>query len=102
VVLVPDATPAGPSRADIEVRLGQAFLTLNQMAASLAMIERSCTRVLEGLSIADDHTLQNAVALRAATKYAQATLEQTGDVSDAISSVARYLGALKRGLCHCR
>jgi hypothetical protein len=93
---------AAPSRTDIESRISRAFLTLNQMAASLAMIERSCNQVLEGLEIDGHGALHRALALRAATKYAQSTLEQTGDVSDTITSVARYLGCLKKESCTCR
>ncbi len=92
----PDVSLPGPSTAEIESRICQAFLTLNQMAASLALIERSCTRVLDDMPIADEDALQNALALRGALKYVQLTLEQTGDVSDAITRVARYLGGLKK------
>ena len=59
-----DVAAEGPSRADIEARLSQAFLTLNQMAASLALIERSCSRVLEDLPVGDDDALEHALALR--------------------------------------
>ena len=94
---VPQAVhPASPSRADIEARLSQTFLTLNQIAASLALIERSCSRVLEDLPVDDDEALEHALALRAATMYAQLTLERTDDVSDTLTTVARYLGYLKR------
>jgi len=95
---VPDVAQVGPSRADIESRICQAFLTLNQMAASLAMIERSCTLVLEDMPIADEDALRNALALRGAVHYVQLTLEHTGDVSDAITRVARYLACLNKEL----
>ncbi len=85
-----------PSHADIEARLSQTFLTLNQIAASLALIERSCSRVLEDLPVENDEALEHALTLRAATMYAQLTLERTDDVSDTLTTVARYLGYLKR------
>ena len=34
-----------PTRADVDARIGETFLVLNQIAASLALIERSCDRV---------------------------------------------------------
>ena len=92
----------GLSHADIEARLSQTFLTLNQMAASLALIERSCSRVLDELHVVDDDALDHALALRVATMYAQLTLERTGDVSDTLTSVARYLGCLKKDLSEFR
>ena len=97
-----NAARPGPSHADIEARLSQTFLTLNQMAASLALIERSCSRVLEELPVRDDDALDHALALRVATMYAPLTLERTGDVSDTLTTVARYLGGLKKDLSDLR
>ena len=37
-----------PSRAEVDARIGETFLALNQIAAALALIERSCDRVLTG------------------------------------------------------
>ena len=58
---------SSPTRADVDARIGETFLTLNQIAASLALIERSCSRVLEELPVDDDEALEHALALRAAT-----------------------------------
>jgi len=55
-----------PSRAEVDARIGETFLALNQIAAALALIERSCDRVLDGLPVDDDATLDVALALRAA------------------------------------
>lgn len=93
---VADETCAGVTRADIEARLSQSFMTLNQIASSLAVIERSCNRALETLPMASDVEVDQALALRTAASYAQLTLERTGDISDTLSSVARYLRCLKR------
>jgi hypothetical protein len=93
---VADPICAGPSRAEIEIRLGQTFLTLNQIAASLAVIERSCSRALETLPIASDAELDHAIALRSAAAHALLTLERTGDVSDTLNIVARYMRCLKK------
>jgi hypothetical protein len=94
---VADTACAGVSRAEIEARLSHSFLTLNQIASSLAVIERSCSRALETLPIASDAGVDHALALRTAASYAQLTLERIGDISDTLSSVARYLRCLKRG-----
>jgi hypothetical protein len=61
-----DRTPLNPSRADVDARIGDTFLALNQIAASLSLIERSCSRVLEVLPVDDDAALDQALALRAA------------------------------------
>jgi hypothetical protein len=91
-----DTRPPCPTRATIESSLREAFLALNEMAASLAAIERSCRQVLDELPAADASAVDNALALRAATVYAQMTLERTGDVSAALTSVARYIGQLQK------
>jgi len=86
-----DRTPLNPTRADVDARIGDTFLALNQIAASLALIERSCSRVLDALPVADDAALDHALALRAAGVHARVTLEQIGDVADTLTTVLRYL-----------
>ena len=51
-----DRTPMHPTRADVDARIGETFLALNQIAAALSLIERSCARVLDGLPVDDDAT----------------------------------------------
>ena len=80
-----------PTRADVDARIGETFLALNQIAAALALIERSCDRVLEGLAVGDDAGLDTAIALRAARLNAHVTLEQIGNVSDTLTTVLRFL-----------
>jgi len=84
-----------PTRADVDARIGETFLALNQIAASLALIERSCDRVLEGLAVGDDAGLDTAIALRAARLNAHVTLEQIGNVSDTLTTVLRFLSQQK-------
>ena len=86
-----DRAPLNPSRADVDARIGDTFLALNQIAASLALIERSCSRVLEVLPVDGDAALDQALALRAASVHAHVTLEQIGDVADTLTTVLRYL-----------
>ena len=86
-----DRTTVAPTRSDVDARIGESFLALNQIAASLSLIERSCTRVLDGLPLHDDAALENAMALRVASVHAHATLEQIGDISDALTTVLRFL-----------
>ena len=86
-----DRTLRNPTRAEVDARIGETFLALNQIAASLALIERSCSRVLETLPVRDDAALDNALALRVARLHAHLTLEQIGDVSDALMAVLRFL-----------
>jgi hypothetical protein len=90
-----DRTSPKTTRAEVDARIGKSFLALNQIAASLALIERSCGRVLEGLPVGDDAALDNAMALRVASLYAHVTLEQIGDVSDTLTTVLRFLGQEK-------
>jgi hypothetical protein len=90
-----DRTPRTPTRADVDARIGETFLALNQIAASLSLIERSCSRVLDTLSVEDHAALDSALALRVASVYAHVTLEQIGDVSDALMTVLRFLGQQK-------
>lgn len=90
-----DRTPLNPTRADVDARIGETFLALNQIAASLALIERSCDRVLDGLPVGDDATLDTVIALRAARFNAHVTLEQIGNVSDTLTAVLRYLSQQK-------
>jgi len=90
-----DRTPSNPTRADVDARIGETFLALNQIAASLALIERSCDRVLDGLPVDDDATLDIALALRAARFNAHVTLEQIGNVSDTLTTVLRFLSQRK-------
>lgn len=90
-----DRTPMSPTRADVDARIGETFLALNQIAASLALIERSCDRVLEGLPAGDDGGLETAIALRAARSNAHLTLEQIGNVSDTLTTVLRFLAQHK-------
>ena len=85
-----------PTRAGVEAAICETFVALNQMAASLAAIERSCRQVLDALPTTDGTGIDNALALRVATVYAQMTLERTGDVSAALTSVARYIGQLQQ------
>jgi hypothetical protein len=84
-----------PTRAEVDARIGETFLTLNQIAASVALIERSCERVLAGLPIDGDAALDTAIALRAARLYAHVTLEQIGNVSDTLTTVLRFLAGQK-------
>jgi hypothetical protein len=94
----------GPTRADVDARIGDTFLALNQIAASLALIERSCNRVLETLPVNDDAGLDAAVALRTARTHAQDTLERIGNVSDTLTTVLRYLSQQKpqpHEACNC-
>ena len=90
-----DQTLRNPTRAEVDARLGETFLALNHIAASLALIERSCGRALETLPVHDDAALDNALALRAASLYAHVTLEQIGDVSDTLMTVLRFLAQQK-------
>lgn len=90
-----DQAPVNPTRADVDARIGATFLALNQIAASLALIERSCSRVMEALPMADDTAADHALALRTASLYAHVTLEQIGDVSDTLTTVLRFLSQQK-------
>jgi LDH2 family malate/lactate/ureidoglycolate dehydrogenase len=58
-----DRTPRIPTRADVDARIGETFLALNQIAASLALIERSCSRVLDTLPVEDDAAMDSAFAV---------------------------------------
>ena len=87
-----------PTRADVDARIGETFLALNQIAASLSLIERSCTRVMEALPVADDAAVDYATALRVASLNAHVTLEQIGDVSDTLTTVLRFLAQQKTGM----
>lgn len=84
-----------PTRAEVDARIGETFLALNQIAASLALIERSCSRVMEALPIADDMAVDHAIALRVASLNAHVTLEQIGNVSDTLTTVLRFLSQQK-------
>ena len=86
-----DRTPPNPTRADVRACIGETFLALNQIAASLALIERSCSRVLESMPVVDDAALDHAMALRAASVHAHLTLEQIATVSDTLTTVLRFL-----------
>ena|SRR5690242_3459045 len=91
----PDRTPRNPTRADVDARIGETFLALNQIAASLALIERSCDRVLGALPARAGTGLDAAAVLSSARSHAQATLEQIGNVSDTMTIVLRYLSQQK-------
>jgi hypothetical protein len=80
-----------PTRADVDARIGETFLALNQIAAALALIERSCDRALDGFPVGDDGAVDIALALRAARFNAHVTLEQIGNVSDTLTIVLRFL-----------
>ena len=86
-----ERTPMNPTRADVDARIGETFLALNQIAASLALIERSCIRALDGLPVDGDAAVDIALALRAARLNAHMTLEQIGNVSDTLTIVLRFL-----------
>ena len=86
-----DHTPSHPTRADVDARIGETFLALNQIAASLTLVERSCSRVVDVLPVDDDAALDHALALRAASLHARVALEQIGDVSDTLTTVLRFL-----------
>jgi hypothetical protein len=90
-----DRTPLTPTRADVAARIGATFLALNQIAASLTLIERSCDRVLEGLAVDDEAALDTAIALGAARFNAHVTLERIGNVSDTLTAVLRFLAQQK-------
>jgi hypothetical protein len=83
-------------KGTIEARICETFIALNQMAASLALIERACRQVLDEMPVGDGAAIDNVLALRAATVYAQMTLERTGDVSATLTSVAKYIGQLPK------
>ena len=95
-----DRPPQNPTRADVDTRIGATFLALNQIAASLTLVERSCSRVLDGLPVEDDGALDHALALRAATLHAHLALEQIGDVSDTLTTVLRFLTQQKARILH--
>jgi len=97
-----DRTPLNPTRADVDARIGETFLALNQIAAALALIERSCDRVLDGLPVDDDAALDITLALRAARFNAHVTLEQIGNVSDTLTTVLRFLSLHKLKESHDR
>jgi hypothetical protein len=100
----PDRMPTNPTRADVDARISETFLALNQIAASLALIERSCDRVLDALPADDGAAVDTAIALRTARSHAQVTLEQIGNVSDTLTTVLRYLSQQKSRLhedCNC-
>ena len=86
-----DRTLRHPPRADVDARIGETFLALNQIAASLTLVERSCGRVLDVLPVDDDAALDHALALRAAIVHARLALEQIGDVSDTLATVLRFI-----------
>jgi hypothetical protein len=90
----PPDRPGSPTRADVDARLRDTFLALNQIAASLALIERSCDRAMT-LPVADEAGLDSAVALRTARSHAQVTLERIGNVSETLTTVLRYLSQQK-------
>jgi hypothetical protein len=90
-----DRTPVALTRAEVDARIGETFLALNQIAASLALIERSCSRVMESLPADDETAVNNALALRVASLNARVTLEQIGDVSDTLTTVLRFLARQK-------
>lgn len=93
--MAPPDRPGSPARADVDARLGETFLALNQIAASLALIERSCDRAMNALPVGDDAWLETAIALRTARSQAQATLERIGNVSDTLTTVLRYFSQQK-------
>jgi hypothetical protein len=89
-----------PTRADVDARIGETFLTLNQIAASLALVERSCSRVVDGLPVDGDPALDHALALRDASTHARLALEKIGDVSDTLTTVLRFLAQQKARTAH--
>jgi hypothetical protein len=90
-----DRTPPQPPRADVDARIGETFLALNQIAASLALVERSCTHVVDRLPADDDAALNHALTLRTASFHARLALEQIGNVSETLTSVLRFLSQQK-------
>ena len=87
--------PQNPTRADVDARIGETFLALNQIAASLALNDRSCSGAIDALAVDDDAALDHALALRVAGLSAHVTLEQLGDVSDTLTTVLRFLSKQK-------
>ena len=83
------------TRADVDARIGETFVALNQIAASLALVERSCSRVVDVLPVGDDAALEHALVLRAAIVQARLALEQIGDVSDTLATVLRFISRQK-------
>jgi hypothetical protein len=73
-----DRTHPHPTRADVDARIGETFLALNQIAASLALVEKTCSRMVDVLPVDDD-----------------AVLDQIGDVSDTLTTVLRFLSQQK-------
>ena len=90
-----DRTPPQPTRADVDARIGETFLALNQIAASLALVERTCTQVVDALPVDDDGALTHSLVLRTASFHARLALEQIGNVSDTLTSVLRFLSQQK-------
>jgi len=95
-----DRTQPHPTRADVDARIGGTFLALNQIAASLTLVERSCSRVADALPVDDETALDHALALRAASLHARLALEQIGDVSDTLTTVLRFLTQQKTRTAH--
>lgn len=89
-----DRTHPHPTRADVDARIGETFLTLNQIAASLAFVEKSCSRMVDVLPV-DDAVLDHVLALRTAGAHARLAIEQIGDVSDTLTTVLRFLSQEK-------
>lgn len=90
-----DRTHPHPTRADVDARIGETFLALNQIAASLALVEKSCSRMVDVLPVDDDAALEHVLALRTAGAHARLAIEQIGDVSDALTTVLRFLSQQK-------
>ena len=84
------------ARQDLERRFGETFLLLNEIAASLSLIERTCGHALEQLPVKDEVGLSRAVALRRARAAALGTLEQIGDLADTVTALLRFFSRDKR------
>ena len=84
------------TRADLEMRLAETFLLLNEIASSQALIERCCGRALALRPVDTETALERELALRTARDTAHATLEQIGDLSDRLTAVLRFISHHKR------
>jgi len=74
---------------DADLRPADTFLLLNEIAASLAVIERTCDRALVAFPVDTDAAVGRAIALEAARTAARATLEQIGDLAETLTAVLR-------------
>src|SRR5262245_49440403 len=88
-----DSAPGGRAPlAFVGLQIGEAYLALNRMTVGLRSITQACTKALETIQEAGDHTSACERALREAIDGAQMAVEQTAHVSAALTAVSTYLG----------